>query len=216
MSPARRTRSVRKRKQTRKWAITASIPLLIISLVAIVYFWHPANAPEVNEQNVPEGLQTLSNHYLSVMHNLNSSETKAQMESLINHSYNQTELFTWEQSKLTFTQDTTGWYEDPIQILNNGKGICVQYSIVYVSACLAQGYQSRLVVAIDTSSWSYIHVWAEDYYNGSWVHVDPSDSLWNYPQKYQSWDWGAGLGSDVKVYAFEDGDYHEVTSTYSA
>jgi len=29
------------------------------------------------------------------------------------------------------------------------------------------------VVAVDTSSWSFIHTWAEDYYGGNWVHVDP-------------------------------------------
>jgi hypothetical protein len=85
-----------------------------------------------------------------------------------------------------------------------------------VSACLALGYQSRLVVAVDTQSWSYIHVWAEDYYNGIWVHVDPSDKVWNNPSRYQSWDWGKYVGSDVKIYAFEDGKFEEVTSFYSA
>ncbi len=80
----------------------------------------------------------------------------------------------------------------------------MQWSIVYVSACLALGYQSRLVVAVDTQGWSYIHVWAEDYYNGAWVHVDPSDKVWNSPHRYlgSSWDWGPYIGSTVKVYAF--------------
>jgi transglutaminase-like putative cysteine protease len=149
------------------------------------------------------------------MKNLNASETKAKMAAQLDPSCNQTDLFVWEQSKLTFTQDPAGWFEDPIQILNSGDGICVQWSIVYVSACLALGYQSRLVVAADTTGWSFIHVWAEDYFNGTWVHVDPSDKVWNNPARYQSWDWGKGIGSDVKIYAFEDGSYQEVTSTYS-
>jgi transglutaminase-like putative cysteine protease len=148
------------------------------------------------------------------MKNLNSTQTKAEMTSQLNPSYNQTDLFTWEASKLTFNQSQTGWYEDPLQILNDGKGICVQWSIVYVSACLALGYQSRLVVAADTN-WNFIHVWAEDYYNGSWVHVDPSDKVWNDPSRYQSWGWG-NIGTDVKIYAFEDGTFQDVTSTYAA
>jgi hypothetical protein len=70
------------------------------------------------------------------------------------------------------------------------------------------------VVAADTSNWNFIHVWAEDYFNGTWVHVDPSDSVWNNPSRYQSWGWG-NIGSDVRVYAFEDGAFTDVTSTYS-
>ena len=85
-----------------------------------------------------------------------------------------------------------------------------------MSACLALGYQSRLVAAVDTSAWSFIHVWAEDYYNGTWVHVDPSDRVWNNPLRYQTWNWGSGIGSTVKIYAFEDHAYYDVTAKYSA
>ena len=85
-----------------------------------------------------------------------------------------------------------------------------------MSACLSLGYQSRLVVAVDSSSWTFIHTWAEDYYNGNWVHVDPSDSVWNNPSRYLSWDWGKYLGSQVRVYAFEDGSFQDVTASYAA
>jgi transglutaminase-like putative cysteine protease len=164
----------------------------------------------------PAAFKDFKNHYLAIMQNLNSTETKTKMAAQLSPSYNQTDLFTWEQSKLTFTQNLTDWFEDPAQILSSGKGICVQFSIVYVSACLALNQPSRLVVAVDTSTWNYIHVWAEDYYNGSWVHVDPSDSVWNNPSRYLSWDWGKGIGSGVKIYAFEDGGFEEVTSNYVA
>ena len=154
-------------------------------------------------------------HYLSLMKSLNSTQTKTAMAAYLDSSFNQTDLFNWETSRLTFSQSQTGWYEDPIQILGDSKGICVQWSVVYVSACLAIGYQSRIVVAADTTNWNFIHTWAEDYYNGTWVHVDPSDKVWNSPSHYQSWDWGKYIGSDVKIYAFEDGTFHDVTSTYS-
>ncbi len=217
MSP--KAHAKKRQRRSRKWPIVAAIALLIATLLATAYFWSPAKAPASSPNNSPvepKGMKTMTNHYMAVMHNLNSSQTKTVMVTRIGANYNQTELFGWEQSKLIFTQDASGWFEDPIQILDSGKGICVQYSIVYVAACLARGYDCRLVVAVDTSSWSFIHTWAEDYYGGSWVHVDPSDSIWNNPTKYQSWDWGSGLGSTVKVYAFTDGSFVDVTSTYSA
>ena len=178
-------------------------------LLAIVYFSSPA-------KNEPPGFEAFTDHYLGIMKNLNSSETKVKIASQLDPKYNQTDLFTWEQSRLTFAQDPAGWFEDPTEILNSGKGICAQFSIVYVSSCLALGYQSRLVVAADTTTWTFIHVWAEDYFYGSWIHVDPSDKVWNNPSRYQSWDWGKGIGSQVKIYAFEDGRFQEVTSSYES
>jgi transglutaminase-like putative cysteine protease len=176
----------------------------------------PKNAAPSQQPEEPQGYSTFVANYLSVMQNLNSTQTKSKMAAQLNPSDNQTDLFIWEHSKMTFINDPSGFYEDPFQILSDGKGICVQWSIVYVSACLALGYQSRLVVAVDTSSWQFIHTWAEDYYNGSWVHVDPSDSVWNDPSRYQSWDWGSQIGSTVRIYAFENGAVQDVTSTYSA
>jgi hypothetical protein len=213
MNPARKVRSTRRHRQTTRWIEVFSVLFLIVMLGAVANFWYPTN--NKSAINEPEGFKTLTAHYLAIMKNLNSSQTKATIALQLDPSHNQTDLFVWEQNKLTFIQDPTGFFEDPTQILADGKGICVQWSIVYVSACLALGYQSRLVVAVDTSSWSYIHVWAENYYNGSWVHVDPSDKVWNNPSRYQSWDWGKYIGSDVKIYAFEDGKFEEVTSTYN-
>jgi transglutaminase-like putative cysteine protease len=219
MNASRKTHAARRHRQTHKWLVVVSVLILIAMLVTVAYFWYPASSskPANSElNNMPAGFKTLAADYLEVMKNLNSSQTKTKMASLLDPKYNQTDLFTWEQGKLTFVQDPAGWFEDPTQILDSGKGICVQWSIVYVSACLALGYQSRLVVAVDTTSWSFIHTWAEDYYNGSWVHVDPSDKVWNNPSRYQSWDWGKNIGSTVRIYAFEDGTFQDVTSTYSA
>ncbi len=215
MSPVKRVHSTKRQRQTRRWIIIGSILLLASSLVAVAYFSYPLNNRSMN--NVPDepaAFKVFKNHYLDIMQNLNSTKTKTEIASQLNPSYNQTDLFTWEHSKLTFIQDPIGFFEDPTQILNSGKGICVQWSILYVSACLALNHPSRLVVAADTSTWSFIHTWAEDYYNGTWIHVDPSDSVWNSPARYQNWDWGKALGSGVKVYAFEDGRVTEVTSTY--
>jgi len=221
MGPGRKARPTKRHRQTRRWIIVVSVALVIVTLVTVVYFWYPAiNKASVNNEaksaNSDTAFTAFINQYLGIMKSLNSSQTKAEMVPLLNPGYNQTDLFGWEASKLTFASDPSGSFVDPIQILNSGEGICVQWSIVYVSACLALGYQSRLVVAVDTESWSFIHVWAEDYYHGTWVPVDPSDKAWNDPHTYLSWSWGQYIGSIVKVYAFEDNKYEDVTSTYSA
>jgi len=213
MNPVRKARKTK--RQTRKWLVIFSVLIIIAALVTLVYFWYPVKNPINTEPDEPAGFKTFTDHYIAIMKNLNSSETKTKIALQLEPSYNQTDLFTWEQSKLTFAQDPAGWFEDPTQILNSGRGICAQFSIVYVSACLALDHQSRLVVAADTTNWSFIHIWAEDYFNGNWVHVDPSDKVWNNPARYQGWDWGKAIGSEVKIYAFEDNGFEEVTSNYS-
>ena len=213
MSPRHKSYATRKNKQSRKWIIGISILCLIVSAVAVAAITYPQNG-KANVSNTDPAFKAFTDHYLAIMKNLNSTEIKTKMAAQLSSSYNQTDLFSWEKNKMSFVQDPAGFFEDPIQILNSGKGICVQWSTVYVAACLSLGYQSRLIVAVDTSSWNFIHVWAEDYYKGAWVHVDPSDGVWDSPARYQSWGWGT-FGSQVKVYAFEDGTFQEVTSTYA-
>jgi transglutaminase-like putative cysteine protease len=218
MCPAHKThnKSRQKHKRTQIWLTISAVLLaiIIISTVSIIK-WPASNTGNQQSTTTADPAFTaFTNHYLDLMKNLNSTQAKTQMAAQLNPVYNQTDLFAWQKTKMTFGQDPTGWYENPIQILSSKDGICVQWSIVYVSACLSLGYQSRLVVAVDTQSWSFIHVWAEDYYNGKWVHVDPSDAVWNNPSRYQSWGWGS-FGSQVKVYAFEGDSFQEVTNTYA-
>jgi hypothetical protein len=210
----------RQQRHRRKWMVAASALLFLVTTTAVAFLAFPAKNPSANQsgnsvQELPAGLKALTDHYMGVMANLNSTETKTKMASLLNPAYNQTDLFNWQQTKMTF-ENPDGNPEDPMQILGSGKGVCYQWSIVYVSACLSLGYQSRLVASTDTANWQAIHMWAEVYYNGAWVHVDPSDKVWNNPTKYSGWDWGKFIGSSVKVYAFEDGGFEEVTSNYAS
>ena len=167
-------------------------------------------------ENLNLDFQRFRDHYVEVMDNLNSREVKFNMSSQLDRRYNFTDLFTWEYSKLTFGSDPEGWFEDPIEILKNGQGVCAQFSIVYVSACLALDMPSRLVVAANTTNWRPIHFWAEVNFNGSWVHVDPSDRVWNIPSRYLKWDWGEGIGRDVEICAFEPGRFEDVTRHYES
>jgi len=226
MSRVKKLPQPRKRQGKRSWliALSAAFIIIIIGTGAYLSTQGKNKGPEAKADSQLDVLtndpafNAFANQFLGIMRNLNSSQTTSQMLAQVPSGDNQTDLFKWESTRLTFSSDVSTSLVNPFQILSWGKGVCLQWSIVYVSACLALGHQSRLCVAVDTGSWSWIHVWAEDYYNGAWVHVDPSDKVWDQPHRYlgPSWQWGQYLGTQVKVYAFEDNSYQDVTSKYSA
>lgn len=156
---------------------------------------------------------------LNIMRNLNRSETKTALRNMFDRDYNFTELFQWEHKKVKFvtSDETFERSKDPLRILEIGKGKCQEFSILYVALLLAHGYQGRLVVAADVSNpivWNYPHSWAEVRLDDGWIHVDPSDQVWNQTSRYRSWQWGNEIGSKIRIYAFEDGRSLEVTQYY--
>jgi Transglutaminase-like superfamily len=184
--------------------VVVSVILLAVSTTLYLKFvWFP-------EQN----LKYLRDFYLRIMANLNSSGVKHNMTAQLDYDYNFTELLVWEGNRLIFAPNLAGRVEDPMQILESGIGKCGEFSIVYVSACLALGYQARIVVATNTTSWVDAYLWAEAYYNDGWVHVDPTTQVWNKPSMYQYQPWSKGIGQDIKIYAFEDGKCEDVTQHY--
>jgi len=154
-------------------------------------------------------------YYLGVMKELNSFETKAYMRNKINGTYNFIELLNWTNQNLNWSGESFTRYSKPQQILNQGKGRCEEFAIVYVAACLALGYEARIVVS---RQFYHIlvrgfHTWAEVKVNGVWTHVDPSPTaFWNDTSRYRTWDWGPRI--TLKVFAFEDGKIEDVTSKY--
>ncbi len=152
MSPEKKGRPARKRGQTKKLSVAVSIGLLAVSLFALALIWHHRN-PTDSANNLPtlsptttatkpkqttqqsptpfeqSPFETFIDHYLTIMQHLNSTDTKAEMASLLDANLNQTDLFSWQKTRMTFLEDPTGFYEDPKQILSSGKGICMQWSI---------------------------------------------------------------------------------------
>ena len=154
-------------------------------------------------------------YYLGVMKDLNSSETKAYVRDKINGTYNFIELLNWTSQNLNWSEDSFTRYSKPQQILNQGKGRCEEFAIVYVAACLALGYDVRIVVSRQFYQILVhgFHVWAEVKSNGVWTHVDPSPTaFWNDTSRYRSWNWGPRI--TLNVFAFEDGKIEDITSRY--
>lgn len=154
-------------------------------------------------------------YYLGVMKDLNSSETKAYMRDKINGSYTFIELLNWTSQNLNWSEESFTRYSKPQQILNQGKGKCGEFAIVYVAACLALGYEAR-IVACRQFYLIFVygfHAWAEVKLDGVWTHVDPSPTaFWNDTSRYRSWNWGPRI--TLNVFAFEDGKIEDVTSRY--
>lgn len=154
-------------------------------------------------------------YYLGVMKNLNSPETKAYMLSKIDGTYNFTELLDWTNQQLTWSEEGFPRYSDPKQILDQGKGRCEEYAIVYVGACLALGYEARLVVARQfyLGPFHGFHGWAEVKWNGVWTQADPSPTpFWNNTSRYRTWAWGPR--AILVVSAFEDNRIEDVSARY--
>lgn|GEM_PF-1320660 len=174
------------------------IALVSISLFLVFAYVLPWCTMRIHIENV-------KSEYLKIMENINQTETKDRLRSFFDRNYNYTELLTWVHGKLNFSWEEIERHQDPFEILDYGKGRCGEFSILYVSACLAHGYCIRLVADIFDD-----HTWAEIRLSGNWVHVDPSERKVNDPYMYER-DWGKNL---KVVYAFEDGSFGDVTSNY--
>ena len=110
------------------------------------------------------------------------------LRDMFDRKYNFTELYQWEHERVKFVaNEVFERSSDPLRILQVGKGRCGEFSVLYAALCLANGYQSRLVLAVDVTYrvyWFPQHEWVEVKLNAQWVHVDPSDQVWNAPSHY--------------------------------
>ena len=139
------------------------------------------------------------------MKNLEDPETCAGLKALFDRDYNFSELLDWEHERLSYTRGFIERPEDPLQIIEYGKGRCQEFAILYVALTLAHGYQSRLVFDIYGD-----HSWAEIKLKGIWIHVDPSEKRINDPYMYQE-NWGKDLWL---VLAFWNGTIEDATANY--
>jgi hypothetical protein len=150
-------------------------------------------------------VENAKSKYPRIMQNLNRTETKNDLRLMFDRDYNYTELLTWVHAKLDFSREKIERHENPFEILEYGKGRCKEFSILYVSACLAHGYRARLVVDIFGD-----HMWAEISLLDRWVHVDPTERRVDDPYMYQR-DWKKNI---KLIYAFEEDQFEDVTTTY--
>ena len=130
----------------------------------------------------------------------------AKLRNLFEREYSLLELLEWLHRKVKWSKGNIKRHNDPIEILEYGKGKCGEFGILFTALCLAHNYRARLI--LDMSD----HVWTEIWNQKQrrWVHVDPSEKRIDDPKMYER-DWKKHL---KKVYAFENGDMENVTRRY--
>jgi hypothetical protein len=129
-----------------------------------------------------------------------------ELRKLFEKTYTLPELLDWLHSKLHWDKGRITRYNDPISILNHGKGRCAEYSILFTAFCLAHGYRARVVLDLTDHVWT--EVWNPE--QKRWIHVDPSEKRIDDPKMYER-KWKKNL---TQVYAFENGRMENVTKNY--
>ena len=130
---------------------------------------------------------------------------------------NWTQLLDWEHRHFKYTKGKIPKprAEMPINILQQAKGRCGEFALLYNGLLLANSYQTRLVV--DCSSpkdkaraAAGDHVWVELLIDNEWVHVDPTEKRIKHPLMY-ALEWNKDVNL---VYAITDTKILKVTETY--
>jgi len=126
-------------------------------------------------------------------------------------------LLNWEHRHLEYTRGDLPKprAEMPIDILNQARGRCGEFALLYNGLLLTKAYGCRLVVDCSTlydksKAAAGDHVWNEVLLDTRWVHVDPTERRINQPLMYaQEWNKDVNL-----VYAVAKKEILEVTETY--
>lgn len=133
------------------------------------------------------------------------SELK-QLRSLFEKRYSLKELLDWMHARMEFSREDIIRHNDPLEIIDYGKGRCGEFSILYTALCLAHNYRARLILDMTDHVWT--EVWNVN--QKRWVHVDPSEKRIDDPKMYER-DWKKNL---TEVYALDNGNTENVTANY--
>jgi len=96
-------------------------------------------------------------------------------------------------------------YNQIRKILEEGRGRCGEYSMIFYHLMSALGYNTRWIV-----DWSD-HCWVEIEVGTKWVHMDPSVGMWNDKDMYKN-DWNK---RHMIILAFCQDGCQDVTEAYA-
>ncbi len=148
-------------------------------------------------------------YYQSIIQDNSEHQILTELRGRFERNFTFMELYTWEHEHLNYTEGNIQRNTNSIKILEYGKGRCGEFAILYMTLCLAHGYQCRLV-----SDYFGDHVWTQIKVDDEWVHFDPSanpdsQSLTD-PLAYEQ-----NKKSPVYlILAFEETTFEDVTSNY--
>jgi len=180
---------------------------IVILLLAVIFGGYAGwqllkpNEPIVNiykwryeEMSKPEYIEDLK---IFCKNDLNNS-----IENL-----NYSQLLSWEHKYLYYSGSQFARREMPIDILKPyiyygiALGRCGEFALLYNGLCLANGYQTRLVVDISRASGNRTsgdHIWVEVWADNRWIHVDPTEEIIDNPKMYAV-DWNKEINNVVAI-----------------
>lgn len=158
--------------------------------------------------------------YLQALRDFCTNELHDSIENL-----NYSELVAWEHKYLRYTPNQFTRRELPIDILQLyitdgiAFGRCGEFALCYNGLCLANGYKTRLVLDESKATGNKLagdHLWVEIEINGTWTHVDPTESRFNDPKMYVK-DWNKEINNVVAITKDDSGKIItlDVTKNYA-
>lgn len=144
--------------------------------------------------------------YRRISDSLTDPSTLAQLREFFDEIPSLPELLGWIHSMLEFDKGNIVRHNDPLEIIEYGRGKCREFSMLFNAICLANGYRAGLI--LDLSDHAWVEVWNKKL--NRWIHVDPSEKKIDDPEMYER-DWKKNL---QEVYAFEKGRREDVTENY--
>jgi len=79
--------------------------------------------------------------------------------------------------RMVYTPGSTGIHTTARDVFYSGKGVCQDYSHLFLSFARARGLRARYVNGIHEGSDSS-HAWCEVFLNGAWRGIDPTWNKW--------------------------------------
>lgn len=82
-------------------------------------------------------------------------------------------LATWVHDHVTYDLSLVGQRKDAVWVLENKRGVCVEYSSLFAALARSMGYPTRFVLGQAYGDYGWLgHAWNEVYVGGEWVPVD--------------------------------------------
>jgi hypothetical protein len=152
------------------------VAIILVSLFIGMFFW-------LNYQYNEGQISVVENiaYTEEVVRNFSSSEVIMNLSTMFPQKLNYTDLLDWESRRLNYTENRI-WHADPIEILSYGKGACGEFSILYISICLANSIPARLVMTAYLIPNVVDHSWAEvnPLKDGkTWIDVEVTDAWYS-------------------------------------
>jgi uncharacterized protein YneF (UPF0154 family) len=110
---------------------------------------------------------------------LYTNSTQTELKAMLpNSQMNFTDGLIWESQKISYSENRPQ-YQNVIQVLNNKKGACGEFSMLYGAFCVANNISFRVVTVGYFAANTVDHTWVQvnpSHDGKTWIHVEVTDT----------------------------------------